>query len=354
MVRTYFIFLCVLAFFGCKNHGVNHTHTNLSESHTHQQENYFGSYNLIDKNYGTKTIVTINGDIRKMITNALPNHKTGEFPRKGNPNTISSQNRTYSFPVNPKYTGKPKWVREPGVALNGVKFEPGTAEVVECETGENYRVEAFQNIIDLGLDFNNAHVQPTGAYHYHGSPTSVINNFDKGDDLVHLGFAHDGFAMYYSKSGKYKSSYKLLEGDREGEDCVYENPHNKIDVSVDGHHDGTYGSDFEYVDSLGDLDECNGTTINGTYVYIVTDEFPYVSRCLMGEYEEPSRGKGGPRSQNNRPSINELFKVMDENKDGKLSKTEVRGGLKNDFGKLDKNNNGFLEKDEIKFPKRRK
>ena len=195
---------------------------------------------------------------------------------------------------------------------------------------------------------------PTGAYHYHGSPTSVINNFDKGDDLVHLGFAHDGFAMYYSKSGKYKSSYKLLEGDREGEDCVYENPHNKIDVSVDGHHDGTYGSDFEYVDSLGDLDECNGTTINGTYVYVVTDEFPYVSHCLMGEYEEPSRGKGGPRSQNNRPSINELFKVMDENKDGKLSKTEVRGGLKNDFGKLDKNNNGFLEKEEIKFPKRRK
>ena len=172
-----------------------------------------------------KQLLLLMSDIRKMITNALPNHKTGEFPRKGNPNTISSQNRTYSFPVNPKYTGKPKWVREPGVALNGVKFEPGTAEVVECETGENYRVEAFQNIIDLGLDFNNAHVQPTGAYHYHGSPTSVINNFDKGDDLVHLGFAHDGFPMYYSKSGKYKSSYKLLEGHREGEDCVYENPH---------------------------------------------------------------------------------------------------------------------------------
>ena len=62
------------------------------------------------------------------------------------------------FPIKPNYKGQPTWVREPGVALNGVKFEPGTAEVVVCETGENYRVEAFQDVIDLGLDFNNAHV----------------------------------------------------------------------------------------------------------------------------------------------------------------------------------------------------
>tara|TARA_R110002126_G_C10490123_1_gene503610 strand:- start:25887 stop:26945 length:1059 start_codon:yes stop_codon:yes gene_type:complete len=334
----------------CKSNSHSHKHFEEAVSHSHQKEGYFGSYSLEDKNFGTNTIVTVNDTERKIVTNALPNHKTGAFPRKGNPNTISAQNKTYSLPVYPKYTGEPKWVREPGVSLNGVKFEPGTAEVVVCETGENYRVEAFQNIIDLGLDFNNAHVQPTGAYHYHGSPTSVIKDLDKGEDLVHIGFANDGFAMYYSKSGKYKSSYKLLDGNREGEDCVYENPKQTLDISVDGHHDGTYGSDFEYVVNSGDLDECNGTSINGTYAYIVTDEFPYVSRCLMGVYEEESRGRGvsGSQRQRGRPSIDDLFEKMDLNKDDKLSKEEVKGPLKDSFSKRDKNKDSYLTKDELK------
>ncbi|PQJ80935.1 hypothetical protein BTO18_06515 [Polaribacter porphyrae] len=340
----------------CKNkttlehHSHSHTHSEIADNHLHEPQNYFSSYNLIDEEFGTKTIVTVQGNTRKMVTNALPNHKTGEFPTKGNPNTISEQSKTYIFPVNPKYTGKPKWAREPGVSINGVKFEPGTAEVVVCDTGENYRVEAFQNVIDLGLDFNNAHVQPTGAYHYHGSPTSLIKDLDKGEDLVHVGFAHDGFAMYYSKSGKYKSSYKLLDGKREGEDCFYENPHNKIDISVGGHHDGTYGSDFEYVANFGDLDECNGTTINGKYAYIITDEFPYVSRCLMGEYEEERkvRGKQEGQRQRRRPSVDELFQKMDLNKDNKLSKEEIRGPLKDNFSKRDKNKDGYLTEDELK------
>lgn len=186
-------FVVVLVLFGWtkleyhpshSHNGIEHSH---AEDHQHNPQNYFDSYILVNEEYGTKTIVTVDEDKRKMLTNALPDHKTGEYPRKGNPNTISAQKREYVFPVNPKYLGTPTWVREPGVALNGVKFEPGTAEVVVCETGENYRVEAFQDLIDLGLDFNNAHVQPTGAYHYHGSPTSVIENFDTGEDLIHIG-----------------------------------------------------------------------------------------------------------------------------------------------------------------------
>jgi hypothetical protein len=201
--------------------------------------------------------------------------------------------------MNPIYTGNAKWIRQPGVAINGVKFEPGTAEVVACETGENYRVEAFQDLIDLGLDFNHAHVQPTGAYHYHGTPTSVIESSDTKDDLIHVGFAQDGFPMYYSKSGVYKPSYKLLGGERDGEDCTYDNPHHSMDVSIGGHHNGTYTSDYEYVNGSGDLDECNGITVNGGYIYLVTKEFPFVSRCLMGEFSEekrPNRRPPGRRS----------------------------------------------------------
>ena len=179
-------------------------------------DNFFLAYALVNADYGTETIVTIEGDTRVMVTNALPNHETGSFPNAGNPNTISEQNKTYRFPLNPQFSGQSVWVREPGVALNGVKFEPETAEVMECSSGENYKIEAIQDMVNLGLDHNHAHVQPSGAYHYHGTPTGVIAAFEKGQDLVHIGFALDGFPIYYSQSNAYAPSYKLIDEDREG------------------------------------------------------------------------------------------------------------------------------------------
>ncbi|MDO6596707.1 YHYH protein [Oceanihabitans sp. 2_MG-2023] len=370
-LNTFLGILLVTGFIGCKSNSSSHSHDGL-ESHSHEEENhkhsinigstsdYFGDYEVEDTAYGTKTKVTIVGDQRVMITNSLPNHKTGDFPNPGNPNTISKQNKTYSFPIKPKYTGKSQWMREPGIALNGVKFEPQTAEVVVCETGENYRVEAIQNVIDLGLDFNHAHVQPTGEYHYHGTPTSMIETFDTGKDLVHIGFAHDGFPMYYSKSGKYKSSFKLVDGDREGEDCTY-TTHRTIAIEAKGHHDGTYGSDYEYVAGYGDLDECNGIEIDGNYMYLVTNEFPYVGRCVMGEVEQEQQGpppngeRRGPKGNQTagRPDASEIIKKMDTNKDGKLSATEVKGPLKQDFNKMDANKDGYLSKAEIEKTQKR-
>jgi hypothetical protein len=290
----------------------NTMHSHGGESHTHNEVDYFKSYTLEDAQYGTKTVVTVTNNSRKMVTNALPNHDTGTFPNEGNPNTITAQDRTYTFPIVPKYIGESKWVREPGVALNGVKFEPETAEMVFCESGENYRVEAKQDLIAMGLDHNNAHVQPTGAYHYHVTPTSMISKFDKGDDLVHVGFAKDGFAMYYSKNAAYSTSFRLYSAAREGEDCAYDRPGNHIDVFMeDSKPDGTFVSDWEYVEGLGDLDACNGTEIDGTYAYIVTDTYPYVPRCLMGEFEEERHGPPpgqGAVSRRGRPSNENLPK----------------------------------------------
>ena len=30
------------------------------------------------------------------------------------------------------------------------------------------------------------------------------------------------------------------------------------------------------------LDSCNGTAMNGEYIYVLTETFPYVPRCLNG------------------------------------------------------------------------
>ncbi|WP_109437403.1 EF-hand domain-containing protein [Aquimarina sp. AU119] len=52
------------------------------------------------------------------------------------------------------------------------------------------------------------------------------------------------------------------------------------------------------------------------------------------------------------PSIEEIFKMMDDNNDNKLAKEEVRGPLKRDFSKIDTDEDGFITKEELeKAPK---
>jgi hypothetical protein len=265
---------------------------------------YLDSYELTSVEFGTDVSVSVDGTNRIMEANSLANHDVGEFPRTGNPNTISAQNNTYTFPLNPTYIGTPQFAREPGVAINGVKFEPQTAERVVCATGEVYSIEAVQDVLNLGLDFNNAHVQPTGAYHYHAVADNLVEVFDVGNDLVHVGFAKDGYLMYYSKSGMYQSGYSLTATPRIGTDCTYTSPSVQIDEDLTGTTpDGTYVSDWEHTAADGVLDECNGAVIDGEYTYVITDEYPYIPRCLMGEFTESTpQGGGGQQGQNVGPS----------------------------------------------------
>ena len=260
---------------------------------------YTGSYVLVDEEFGTMTTVTVANGVRAIVSNALPDHEVGEFPNPGNPNTISEQDVSYEYPVDPVYVGSATNAMTPGVAVNGVKFEPDTAETVTCESGETFRVEALQDIYDLGLDFNNAHVQPTGEYHYHGISELLADAYSTDDDLVHVGFAADGFLMYYSKSGAYSPSYSLSTTARSGVDCVGSMALGGGAVEVEGTMaDGTYASDWQYGDDSGDdnlyLDECNGTEIEGSYAYVITDEYPFISRCLNGEFIATGPGADGP------------------------------------------------------------
>ena len=245
---------------------------------------YLDSYTLNDAEFGTQVTVTVEGTRRTIVTNALPDHETGDFPNNGNPNAISAQDLSYEYTTEPTFADEASSPLVIGVAVNGVKFEPGTAESVTCSSGEIYRVEALQDIYNLGLDFNNAHVQPTGEYHYHGASQLLADAYSTDDDLVLVGFAADGYLMYYSKSGAYKSGYELVSAARSGTDCTASSALRVDDVEVDGTSpDGTFTSDWFWSDEAGDLDSCNGITIDGTYGYVITNEFPFISRCLNGD-----------------------------------------------------------------------
>ena len=79
-----------------------------------------------------KVTITVKGDKRIIESNGIPDHKVSKFPNRGNPNAIAEQKYHLEVPAQPKAaaggaTGRmmSAW----GVALNGVVFDPGTAEV---------------------------------------------------------------------------------------------------------------------------------------------------------------------------------------------------------------------------------
>ena len=52
-------------------------------------------------------------------------------------------------------------------------------------------------------------MQPTGEYHYHGVSRLVAEVAGSGDDLVHVGFAANGYLIYHSRSGAYEPNWEL-------------------------------------------------------------------------------------------------------------------------------------------------
>ncbi len=259
---------------------------------------FLGDYALIDEDFGTDVTVSVADGTRTIEANALPNHETGVFPNDGNPHAIAEQSLSYEFTTDPIYTGTAAFSQTPGVALNGVSMEPGTAESATCSTGETYRVEALQDFLNLGLDMNNAHVQPGGTYHYHGLSGLLVETFNEDGDLILVGFAADGHLMYASASNAYDSSYELSTEIRSGTDCVHSG-RDAVTLDLEGTRaDGTYVSDWVFTPGSGNLDECNGAFVDGEYVYFITNDYPYIPRCLMGEVES---GAGGAAPTADRP-----------------------------------------------------
>lgn len=268
-----------------------------------------------------KVSIVVKDGVRTITSNGIPNHTPGSFPNRGNPNRISAQSYKFTMPVEPELADRASDARGmvTGVAINGVPFEPGTAERWSPDghqrggrpTGWSYEAIEPGGKTNLGLDKHNAHVQPTGAYHYHGLPTGLLESISNEPKLV--GYAADGFPMYGpkgyadakdadSKLVELKSSYQLKKGQRpDGND------------GPGGRFDGTFTEDYEYVAGSGDLDEANGRSgvtpeyPDGTYYYVVTEDFPYLPRMLKGDADDSfrkgrdggggddRRRRGGPR-----------------------------------------------------------
>ncbi len=249
---------------------------------------------------------SITGDVRTIVTNGVPDHDY----RNQIPQIIASINtttKTYTVDVTPNLAnsvsdltngGSPVW--KFGVATNGVPIDPAPGQPFIFEnttTGEynwDWVMEPNNNMEAVGLDCSVSHFQPDGQLHYHGNMALYADQLLSGlgsgsttpSDPIQIGWASDGFPIVYeygpNTSGvlsHMQSSYQLKSGERSGdgisEPC--------------GEYNGKYTNDYEFVNGLGDLDECNGIaqsiTIGGetfSYFYVITDSFPYISRCISG------------------------------------------------------------------------
>ncbi|NRD19740.1 YHYH protein [Winogradskyella eckloniae] len=253
---------------------------------------------------------TISGSNRIISSNSIPEHMVGRFGMGAgslNPNAISEQNESYIITLNPEVantftallstTGNGPNVGPQysfGVLLNGVELDPVAAEpfphegVMSANVNWEWNLEALN--VNLGLDCNSAHVQPTGKYHYHGSPVLFLDALNVPTNAMTLiGYAADGFPIYYkyaysdasdsnSSVVSMASSYQLKSGNRGGDGVT----------APCGVFDGVYSNDYEYISGLGTLDEANGRTgvtpeyPTGTYYYVLTDEFPSIPRYFRG------------------------------------------------------------------------
>ncbi|MEM9208129.1 MAG: YHYH protein [Pseudomonadota bacterium] len=249
------------------------------------------------------------GSLRRRVTsNSIPDHLVGDFPNVGNPNAIAEVDVSYDIVMRVAAEqpdrSAPNDAQHVAVSLGGVLLDPNTAEVYNNDRNSGWNYEALTigaasnpdlagAIGYLGTDCNNAHVQPTGKYHYHGMPEELVSNLLEAQGaslndpaMVMIGYAADGFPVYarygYADPLNPGSGIEIVEGS-------YELKPGTRPSGPGGSYDGTFVQDWEYVEGSGDLDACNGRYgvtpeyPNGIYHYFVTDDYPFIQRCVWGE-----------------------------------------------------------------------
>jgi hypothetical protein len=275
--------------------------------------------------------ITQVGDKCRFDTNSIPNHDFNNG-REGFANRVQPVCESYALPLRPKFKCEPGNTNctptpvglayDNGILLNGVKFdviaaacygvgeEPRGEEKIGCfDMKWAWRYDPMSQGNGFGADLHNAHAQPDGAYHYHGSPHALFeepaSRPGRGEEPPTpkrqsplIGFAADGFPIYgpYIKDPmtggirKVRSSYVLRKGWRQ--------ELKNQGAFPGGKYDGSFRDDYESILGSGDLDECNGMVHEGQYGYYVTDTFPYLMACFRGfvddSFKKPPLPTGHP------------------------------------------------------------
>ena len=211
---------------------------------------------------------------RCFVSNGIPDHLTGNFPNRRNPNRIQVQKISVCVTLEPQKGQIPNPITGTmGIATNGVQFRPNTAGFWDPKAisghsshgNKSWSLNIFGAPGKLGLDFNNGHVGRGGLYHYHGIAKNLLRN----SDTSLVGYAGDGFEVHY-RPGEKISGWVLRKGKRPA-------------GSPPGFYNGFFNEDYQFVASNNKLDRCNGGILNGKYTYFITDEYPYLPRCLYGK-----------------------------------------------------------------------
>lgn len=220
-------------------------------------------------------------------TNAIPNHDFNDGERAF-PNDVSAQNDRYEITTSPSFANETTALSlrtDNAILLNGVKvdllaagcFGIGNGKIGCGDINQPWRYDPMFLDNGFNIDSHHAHAQGDGTYHYHGTPNAFYTEENTGNESPVVGFAADGFPIfgpYFNDNGtirKATPSYRLKAGSRPNGDG-----------EPGGTYNGAFRDDYKYVEGMGDLDQCNGMTVNGIYGYYITDGFPYILACFKG------------------------------------------------------------------------
>ncbi|MCA9626919.1 MAG: YHYH protein [Myxococcales bacterium] len=228
--------------------------------------------------------IVASDDSCTLTSNAIPNH---DFDQQGASfaTPTAALETTFVIKRHPGVASSPTALElrsYDAVMLNGVVvdllaagcFGVGDGKIGCNDLSSAWRYDPMSPSANFGTDVHNAHTQPDGRYHYHGDPLAMYGESSEVSPVI--GFAADGFPIYgpYFDDGgtirEARSGFSLKIGSR---------PSGASDPG--GDYDGTFVDDYEYT-GAGDLDECNGMTIDGQYGYYVTRTYPWVLACLKG------------------------------------------------------------------------
>ena len=275
---------------------------------------YVGSYRSAvrdvarDVSFNGRVTITDEGSSCAITSNSIPNHDFND----GNQafvNSSAEATMTFSIPASPQAAGSTTDLTlqyDDAIFLNGVKLDilaaacygvgnaPAGQEKIGCmgSGGQPFRYDPMSPLNTFGTDTHNAHTQPGGEYHYHGDPRAMHDESDTSSPSPVVGFAADGFPIFgpfFSdpQTGEVRratSSYALKSGVRAAQtyDGTTYDPSGAGGAFAGEDYNGRFIDDYEYVLGSGDLDECNGMTVNGQYGYRITDTYPWVMRCFKG------------------------------------------------------------------------